>query len=74
LIYGDLNKGELPSYHRLDFDVKRRIFLSERTELELNLSVTNLYDRENVFYVDQITSEVVRQLPLMPSFGMTLSF
>ncbi len=74
LIYGDLNEGELPSYHRLDFDVKRRIFLSERTELELNLSVTNLYNRENVFYVDQISSEVVRQLPLMPSFGMTLSF
>jgi hypothetical protein len=74
LIYGDLNKGELPSYHRLDLDAKRRFFLSERTELEFNLSVTNLYNRENVFYVDQITSEVVRQLPLMPSFELTLSF
>lgn len=74
ILYGDLNEGELPSYHRLDFDVKRRFFFSERTELEINVSVTNLYNRENVFYVDQITSDVIRQLPLMPSFGMTLSF
>ncbi len=74
ILYGDLNEGELPSYHRLDFDVKRRFYFSERTQLEVNVSVTNLYNRENVFYVDQITSDVVRQLPLMPSFGMTLSF
>lgn len=74
ILYGDLNEGELPSYHRLDFDVKRRFYFSERTELEVNLSVTNLYNRENVFYVDQITSDVIRQLPLMPSFGITLSF
>ncbi len=26
ILYGDLNEGELPSYHRLDFDVKRRFF------------------------------------------------
>lgn len=74
IIYGDLNKGELPSYHRLDFDIKRRFFFSERTQLELNVSVTNLYNRENVFYVDQITNDIIRQLPLMPSFGLTLSF
>lgn len=73
-IYADLNKGELPTYHRLDFDIKRRFYFSERTELEINASVTNVYDRENVFYVDHITSNVIRQLPLMPSFGLTLSF
>lgn len=74
IIYADLNKGELPTYHRLDFDIKRRFYFSERTELEINASVTNVYDRENVFYVDPITSNVIRQLPLMPSFGLTLSF
>lgn len=74
IIYADLNKGELPTYHRLDLDVKRRFFFSENTELELNFSLTNIYDRKNVFYVDQITNNVVRQLPLMPSLGMTLSF
>ncbi|MCE1202606.1 MAG: TonB-dependent receptor [Bacteroidia bacterium] len=74
IIYAELNKGQLPTYHRLDFDAKRRFYFSENTELEINLSVTNVYNRKNVFYVDQITNQVVRQLPLMPSLGMTLSF
>ncbi len=74
IIYGDLNQGELPAYHRLDFDLKRRFFFSEQTELEVNFSLTNIYNRKNVFYVDQITNSVVRQLPLMPSLGMTFSF
>ena len=73
-IYGDLNKGELPTYHRMDFDVKRKFFFNENTTLEVDLSVTNLYNRENVFYVDQITNQTVRQLPLMPSVGISLNF
>lgn len=74
IVYGDLNEGQLPSYHRFDFDIKRRFFFGERTELEINFSVTNLYNRENVFYVDQLTNEVIRQLPLMPSLGIMFSF
>ena len=73
-IYGNLNEGELPTYHRLDLDAKRRFYFSEKTELEINLSLTNIYNRANVFYVDQITNEVLRQLPLMPSIGITFSF
>jgi hypothetical protein len=73
-IYGDLNGGQLPTYHRLDFDVKRKFFFSENTLLEVNVGVTNVYNRENVFYVDQITNETVRQLPLMPSVGISLNF
>jgi hypothetical protein len=73
-IYGDLNGGELPTYHRLDIDVKRKFFFSENTMLEVNVGVTNVYNRENVFYVDQITNETVRQLPLMPSFGLSFNF
>jgi len=70
----DLNEGRLPTYHRLDFNVKRKFFLSERSILEIDLSVTNLTDRENVFYVNRITTNVVYQLPIMPSLGFTLSF
>ncbi|MDP3464056.1 MAG: TonB-dependent receptor [Bacteroidales bacterium] len=73
-IFGELNEGELPAYHRLDADIKRKFFFSEKTELEVNFSLTNIYNRKNVFYVDQISNETVRQLPLMPSIGLTLSF
>ncbi len=74
IVYGDLNKGQLPTYHRLDLDAKRKFFFSEKTVLEVDLSVTNVYNRANVFYVDQITNEIIRQLPLMPSVGVSLTF
>ena len=74
IIYSDLNKGQLPVYHRLDLDVKRKFWFGEHTLLEADLSVTNVYNRDNIFYVDIITSENIYQLPLMPSFGLTLTF
>ncbi|KAF5043544.1 hypothetical protein DSECCO2_501120 [anaerobic digester metagenome] len=74
VLYGNYNEGRLPYYHRLDFSAKRTFYLSENTKLETNLSVTNVYDRDNVFYFDRITNERVNQLPLMPSLGVTLRF
>ena len=74
IIYGDLNKGQLPVYHRLDLDVKRRFYFNEHINLEADFSVTNVYNRNNIFYVDIITSENIYQLPLMPSLGLTLTF
>ncbi len=74
VLYGELNEGRLPTYHRFDFDVKRKFYFSERVMLEADLSVTNVYNRNNVFYVNLITSEVARQLPILPTFGLTFSF
>ncbi len=74
IIYNDLNKGEMPSYHRLDLDVKRKISFSEHTTLDIDLSVTNVYDHKNIFYVDVVNNKKIYQLPVMPSLGMTLSF
>nr|NQU90010.1 TonB-dependent receptor [Bacteroidota bacterium] len=72
--YAELNGGRLPTYHRMDFNVKRKFFLSENTLLEADLSVSNVYDRNNVFYVNRVTNSVVYQLPIMPSLGLSLSF
>ncbi|MDO5341262.1 MAG: TonB-dependent receptor [Bacteroidia bacterium] len=74
LIYDDLNKGELPTYHRFDLDAKRKFMFNDRVNLELDLSVTNMYNRQNVFYVDIVTGETMYQLPIMPSIGLTLTF
>ena len=74
IIYADLNQGRLPTYHRFDLDAKRKFFFSEHTILEADLSVTNIYNRANIFYVDILTNDVVNQLPILPSFGLTLSF
>ena len=74
VLYGDLNNGRLPTYHRFDVDVKRKFYFTENIMLEADLSVTNVYNRNNVFYVNLVTSEIARQLPILPSFGLTFSF
>ena len=74
IIYDELNTGQLPTYHRLDIDVKRKFYFTENVILEADFSVTNVYDRQNIFYIDIVSTEFIYQLPLMPSVGLTLSF
>lgn len=74
IIYGDLYTGRLPVYHRLDVNAKRNFYLGERSKLVADFSITNVYDRKNVFYVDIVTNDVVYQLPFMPSIGFSLYF
>ena len=46
----------------------------KNAELDMTASVTNTYNRENLFYFNRIKYERVNQLPIMPSFGISLSF
>ena len=72
--YGDLNSKRLPDYHRLDLTVKRKIELNNRSTLEAVASVTNTYNRENIFYFDRVKYQRVNQLPVLPSVGLSLTF
>lgn len=74
MVFGDYNGARLSYYHRLDLSFMKRFTIGENGMLEANLSVTNVYDRDNIFYVNRITSERIYQLPIMPSFGLTMSF
>jgi hypothetical protein len=74
LIYSDLNEGRLSSYHRLDLAVKRHIEINDKSTLDITASVTNVYSRKNIFYVDRITNEKVYQLPILPSLGISWKF
>jgi len=74
VIYAGLNEGRLPYYHRLDMTVKRKFYLSTNSVLEATVSVTNIYNRSNIFYFDRIKHERVDQLPFMPSAGLSLTF
>lgn len=74
IIYGNLNEGRLPTYHRLDLNFKKRFYLSEVSKLDIDLSLVNVYNRKNVFYRDRITGEIINQLPFMPSLGITWAF
>ena len=72
--YADLYKGRLPDYHRLDLGIKRKFSIGKRSLLEINLSVTNVYSRQNIFYFNRTTHERVNQLPILASFGASFSF
>ncbi len=74
VIYDELNKGRLPYYHRMDMSIKKTFTFSERSELAVIASVTNVYDRDNIFYFDRIRGERVDQLPILPSLGASITF
>lgn len=75
IVYDDsLNTGRLPYYHRVDIAIKKKIQIAENSMLELNASVINVYNRENIFYFDRVNYERVNQLPILPSVGASLTF
>ena len=75
LIYAnEVNGGRLSWYHRVDASVRRRFRLTKLTNIEATLSVTNVLNRENIFYVDRIGGTRVYQLPLFPSLNITWNF
>jgi hypothetical protein len=74
ILLAELNKGRFPAYHRLDVSLKKKFFIGERHVVELNASVTNLYDYSNIFYVDRLTANIIYQLPILYSIGVGWSF
>jgi hypothetical protein len=74
IIYGNLNQGRLSSYHRLDLAIKRHYEISDKSILDVTASVTNIYSRNNIFYVDRVSNEKVYQLPILPSLGISWKF
>lgn len=65
--------ARLPVYHRLDISIKREFIISEAFSIEAELGSINIYDRNNVFYVDIGTIERVDQTPFLPYFSIKAS-
>lgn len=75
-LFDDQNNGRLPTYHRLDMNIKKTISSEKYKNLKFELigGVTNIYSRQNIFYVNRVTNEKVFQLPIMPSLAFTMKF
>jgi hypothetical protein len=75
IYYDEINRGRLPYYHRLDASLKRRFKLKkENRKAEAIFSITNVYNRENIFYFDRVNYKRENQLPLLPSLSFSYSF
>ncbi len=75
-VYENNFSGRLPTYHRLDLNVKKK-FTSKKyknMKWEVIAGVTNAYNRNNIFYVNRVTNQKVYQLPLMPSIALSWRF
>lgn len=74
IYYADYNRGQMPDYHRLDVSIKKKITFSKNSIMETTLGISNIYDRANIFYYDQLTDSRINQLPFMPSIGANWQF
>ncbi len=69
-----INGGRLPSYHRLDVSFRKVFNIKDKLKIELSASVSNAYNRQNIFYFDRVTFTRVNQLPIIPSMGLSFAF
>ncbi len=75
IIYSEKrNSGHLPDYHRLDVSLNKTFELKKNLKFEVLASVTNLYNRGNIFYFDRVSYARVDQLPILPSLTLKLDF
>jgi hypothetical protein len=74
LSMGDFNSQRLPYYHRLDITVKKQFTFKNKSILEMIGSITNAYNRNNIFYVNRITGNEIYQFPFLPSLGISYKF
>jgi len=75
IIYADdRNSGRLPYFHRLDFSMTYVHHFSDRLNAEIVGSLTNVYDRPNIFYFDRLKYDRVNQLPILPSAAIRFNF
>ena len=72
--YAELNEGRLPYYHRLDISISKKLKLNNNVNMDITASLTNAYNRENIFYFNRIKYERINQLPIMPSIGVSIKF
>ena len=74
MLLGTFNSQRLPYYHRLDITLKKHFKFKNEDVLEMIASVTNVYNRNNIFYINRVTGKQIYQFPVLPSFGLNYKF
>ncbi len=69
-----INGGRLPYYHRLDVSARKTFSIKERLKIEIVVSVSNVYNRQNIFYFDRVRFTRVNQLPVLPGLAVSFAF
>jgi hypothetical protein len=72
--YTEINNGRLPSFHRMDVSLSKKMTLKKNQTMTLTVAATNVYNRENIFYFDRARFTRINQLPIIPTVGINYSF
>jgi hypothetical protein len=84
--YGDVNSFRMPSYNRMDLSLIRKIKIRGKNQAELNISIYNLYNRANPYYIYfeaagdlekyslTVRPVVVTLFPVIPSVSLNFNF
>lgn len=72
--YTDINKGRLPSFHRMDVSLSKKLTLKKNQTMTFTVAATNVYNRDNIFYFDRARFTRINQLPIIPTVGINYSF
>ena len=70
---GEKNSARLPAYHRLDLGMAYNFFPGG-FDVTIGIDVLNVYDNQNIFYVDRLTGQVVNMIAFYPSATLTVRF
>ena len=84
--YGPINNSRMPVYHRLDIGLEYLLFSTLRHQGRIEVSVYNVYNRENSYYVYhdilgdvdsfsiQMNRNFVGLFPILPSCSFKMKF
>jgi hypothetical protein len=72
--YTDINRGRLPSFHRMDVSLSKKLTLKKNQSMTFTVAATNVYNRDNIFYFDRARFTRINQLPIIPTVGINYSF
>lgn len=70
IVFGKKNSGRFPMYHRLDASVSYEVAMS-KTALTFELMLINIYNRKNVFYINNVSGDVEYSLPFVVNFSLS---
>ncbi len=70
-LFGNINAARLPGYESLDLSASYDLNLGW-TSFNLQGAIINVLDKKNVFYINNVTGEVVYQLPTV--FNLSLGW
>ncbi|MFA6439838.1 MAG: TonB-dependent receptor plug domain-containing protein, partial [Bacteriovoracaceae bacterium] len=72
-VLGEKNSSRLPSYHRLDIIATYK-YSTGNVNGSLGLSITNVYNNDNILFYDRKTLQKITMLPFLPSASLKVDF